>query len=82
MDIDYDLALRYIGKRVAMERDLRGWNQAQLAEHSGINKRMVQRAENGERAGGAVVLWRLLETLGVSYSEVIADAERRASQAG
>lgn len=77
--MDMDEALRILGARIAMERDLRGWTQKELAEASGINLRMIKRIESGERAGGADVPWRLAQTLGFNYAEAIGEAERRAN---
>lgn len=77
--MDMDEALRILGKRIAMERNVRGWTQKELAETSGVNVRMIKRVEAGERAGGADVPWRLARALGFEFSEAIAEAERRAN---
>lgn len=40
-----------LGRRVVRFREAKGWNQEDLAYHSGVSNRTIQRIENGQHEG-------------------------------
>jgi transcriptional regulator with XRE-family HTH domain len=76
------------GLAVRIFRERRGWNQAQLARASTVDRGYISRIETGLVDPGLQVQRRLAEALGVSQTELMAQAEeelersrRRAGQA-
>ena len=63
-----------IGARVRAHRTERGWTLDQLAERSGVSRRMVVNVEQGANASIATLL-RLSDALGVGLSALV-DVER------
>lgn len=63
-----------IGERVRHHRTQRGWTLDQLAERSGVSRRMVVNVEQGANASIATLL-RLSDALGTGLSALV-DVER------
>jgi transcriptional regulator with XRE-family HTH domain len=63
------------GLAVRIFRERRGWNQAQLSHASGIDRGYISRIETGGADPGLRVQHRLAEALGVSLTELVAQAE-------
>jgi transcriptional regulator with XRE-family HTH domain len=63
------------GLAVRIFRERRGWNQAQLANASDIDRGYISRIETGLVDPGLQVQRRLAEALGVSLTELVAQAE-------
>ena len=56
------------------EREYKGWTQAELAEKSGINVRMIQHYEQGSKdinKASVVTVLNLAEALGVDVYAII-----------
>lgn len=76
-----------IGDVIRKERDARGWNQIKLGQEAGryvlkrsdkpINKNTVSKVEKQPYSSKLGTVWRLLATLGLTFSEV----EQRLSKA-
>jgi transcriptional regulator with XRE-family HTH domain len=65
-----------IGARVRSERTAHGWTLDQLAERSGVSRRMVVNVEQGTSNASIATLLRLSGAFGVSLSALVAvDAE-------
>ena len=62
-----------IGARVRNARTLRGWTLDQLAEHSGVSRRMIVNVEAGTSNASIATLLRLATALHVSLAYVVSD---------
>jgi transcriptional regulator with XRE-family HTH domain len=60
---------------VHAERERRGWSIAALAERSGVSKAMISKVERGAASPTAALLGRLSGALGMTLSELLAQAE-------
>lgn len=65
-----------IGSRVKQERQARGWTLDQLAEATGVSRRMVVSVEQGEVNPSVGTLLRLSEALGVGLPALVEPPER------
>lgn len=63
------------GLAVRIFRERRGWNQAQLARASSVDRGYISRIETGIVDPGLQVQRRLAEALGISLTELMAQAE-------
>ena len=64
-----------IGERVRQQRTARGWTLDELAERSGVSRRMVITIEHGEGNPSIATLLRISDALGVGLP-VLVDVER------
>ena len=64
-----------IGERVRQQRTTRGWTLDELAERSGVSRRMVITIEHGEGNPSIATLLRIGDALGVGLP-VLVDVER------
>jgi transcriptional regulator with XRE-family HTH domain len=64
-----------IGRRVRQYRGTRGWTLDELAERSGVSRRMVISIEHGEGNPSIATLLRISDALGIGLP-VLVDAER------
>ncbi len=64
-----------IGERVRQHRTARGWTLDELAERSGVSRRMVITIEHGEGNPSIATLLRISDALGVGLP-VLVDVER------
>jgi transcriptional regulator with XRE-family HTH domain len=64
-----------IGRRVRQHRGARGWTLDELAERSGVSRRMVISIEHGEGNPSIATLLRISDALGVGLP-VLVDVER------
>lgn len=76
-----------LAARLRVEREVRGWSLAELAERAGVSKAMISRVERGEASPTAALLGKLSGALGLTMSTLLARAEatdsgvvRRANQ--
>jgi transcriptional regulator with XRE-family HTH domain len=60
---------------VRAERERRGWSIAVLAERSGVSGAMISKVERGAASPTATLLGRLSGALGMTLSELLAQAE-------
>ena len=67
--------LRSFGLAVRIFRERQGWSQAQLAQNSGIDRAYISRIESGGVDPGLEMQRRLANALGISHTELIAQAE-------
>jgi transcriptional regulator with XRE-family HTH domain len=66
-----------IADRVRLERGIRGWSLAALAERANVSKAMLSAIERGEASPTAVLLVRIAAAFGMTLSQLIARAELR-----
>ena len=66
-----------VGARVRTARTLRGWTLDQLAEHSGVSRRMIVNVEAGTSNASIATLLRLATALHVSLADVVSDVSPR-----
>src|SRR3954469_2703076 len=64
-----------IGERIRRHRTTRGWTLDELAERSGVSRRMVINIEHGEGNPSIATLLRISDALGVGLP-VLVDVER------
>lgn len=62
-----------VGRRVRESRAERGWTLDQLAERSGVSRRMIVNVEAGTSNASIATLLRLANALQVSLAELVAD---------
>lgn len=62
-----------IGRRVRDARVARGWTLDQLAEGSGVSRRMIVNVESGAANASIATLLRLSTALGIPLAELIDD---------
>jgi transcriptional regulator with XRE-family HTH domain len=68
-----DLALRSrIGERVRARRHARAWTLDELAERSGVSRRMLVNVEQGTTNASIATLLRLSEALGLGLPSLVA----------
>jgi transcriptional regulator with XRE-family HTH domain len=79
MDSGADVGLAaLIGRRVRSARSGRGWTLDDLAERSGVSRRMVVNVEQGVTNASIATLLRLSTALGVSLESLVAMPESTA----
>ena len=66
---------RAFGLAVRIFRERQGWSQAQLADTSKIDRGYISRIELGNVDPGLAMQRRLADALGISHTELIAQAE-------
>ena len=79
-----DTATR-IARRLRLERDARGWSQADLAERSGVAKATISKIEREAMSPTAVLLVRLAGAFDLTLAGLLVRAEsdgERVSRAG
>ena len=54
-----------LGRRVVRYREAKGWNQEDLAYHSGVSNRTIQRLERGQHDGRVKTIQALARQLDV-----------------
>jgi transcriptional regulator with XRE-family HTH domain len=67
-----DICVR-LGRRLRKLRTDRGWNQAYLAEISGIDRVHISELENGRREAGLRVLEMLATSFQITLAELMTD---------
>lgn len=67
-----DICVRF-GRRLAQLRESRGWDQADLAAHSGIGRVHISNLENGKEEPGLRTIEIFALSFGTSVSELLAD---------
>ena len=60
-----------VGRRLRKLRTDRGWNQAYLAEISGVGRVHISELENGRREAGLRILEMLAVSFEISLSELL-----------
>ena len=64
-----------LARRLRLERDIRGWSLAELAERSGVSKATISKIERAEVSPTAVVLVRLASAFDLTLGGLLARAE-------
>src|SRR5690349_21772411 len=64
-----------IAQRVRLERDLRNWSLAELAERSGVSKAMISKIEREEVSPTATILARLAAAFDMTLATLLLRAE-------
>jgi len=75
MATDSDSSSTQIARRLRLERDLRGWSLADLAERSGVSKAMISKIEREEVSPTAVILVRLAGAFDLTLAGLLVRAE-------
>jgi transcriptional regulator with XRE-family HTH domain len=65
-----------IARRLRLERDARGWSQADLAERAGVSKAAISKIEREEASPTAVILVRLAGAFDLTLAGLLVRAER------
>ncbi len=78
MDTLVDNAGARIARRVRLERDARGWSQADLAERAGVSKATISKIEREEASPTAVILVRLAGAFDLTLAGLLVRAEAEA----
>jgi transcriptional regulator with XRE-family HTH domain len=65
-----------IGERVRARRHARGWTLDELAERSGVSRRMLVNVEQGVTNASIATLLRLSEALGIGLPSLVAPNDR------
>lgn len=65
-----------VGRRVREARVSRGWTLDQLAEHSGVSRRMIVNVEAGASNASIATLLRLATSLKVGLADLVAESQR------
>jgi transcriptional regulator with XRE-family HTH domain len=76
MDTLVDDAGARIARRLRLERDARGWSQADLAERAGVSKAAISKIEREEASPTAVILVRLAGAFDLTLAGLLVRAER------
>lgn len=64
-----------IARRLAAEREARGWSLASLATRSGVSKAMLSKIERREASPTAAVLVRIAAAFGLTLAELLTAPE-------
>lgn len=75
MDGDVTELATLIGVRVRTARTLQGWTLDQLAERSGVSRRMVVKVEQGQTNPSVTTLLLLSDALGIGLPTLVAERE-------
>jgi transcriptional regulator with XRE-family HTH domain len=62
-----------VGRRIRAARAARGWTLDQLAEHSGVSRRMIVNVESGSSNASITTLLRLATAVHVTLAELVTD---------
>src|SRR5690348_13656973 len=62
-----------VGRRVRAARGVQGWTLDELAERSGVSRRMVVNVESGRANASISTLLRLATALRVSLADLVSD---------
>jgi transcriptional regulator with XRE-family HTH domain len=65
-----------LGRRVRAARSARGWTLDQLAEHSGVSRRMIVNVESGSSSPSITTLLRLANGLGLTLADLVSDTDQ------
>lgn len=76
-DVDIRLAAR-----IKSEREARGWSLADLAEHSGVSRSMINKVERHQSSPTSALLARIANAFGMTMSTLLIRAEGAAERAG
>jgi transcriptional regulator with XRE-family HTH domain len=80
MDTIVDDTITRIARRLRLERDSRGWSQADLAERSGVSKATISKIEREEMSPTAVILVRLAGAFDLTLAGLLLRAEDQAGR--
>lgn len=64
-----------VGRRVRAARSSRGWTLDELAQHSGVSRRMIVNVESGTASASITTLLRLASALQVSLADLVAEPQ-------
>lgn len=73
-NIEDDTTLR-LAQRLRLEREVRGWSLAELAERSGVSKAAISKIERGEASPTAALLARLSGAFELTLAALLTRAE-------
>lgn len=75
MDNLVDDSAARIARRLKLERELRGWSLADLADRAGVSKAMISKVEREEVSPTAVILVRLAGAFDLTLAGLLLRAE-------
>jgi transcriptional regulator with XRE-family HTH domain len=64
-----------LARRIAREREARGWSQGELARRSDVSKAMISKVEREEASPTAVLLAKVASAFGLTLATLLARAE-------
>ncbi|KZM70786.1 helix-turn-helix transcriptional regulator [Nocardia terpenica] len=77
---DFEAETAQVNKAVGIElrvlRTRRGWNQEQLAEAIGVDKKTIGRLERGDRSMTMGQMYRICKAFGIKPSQLVGSVER------
>jgi len=80
MDTIVDKQSAQLARRIRLERDARGWSQADLAEHSGVAKATISKIERQEMSPSAQILVRIAAAFDLTLAQLLLRVEADASR--
>lgn len=75
MALILDKITEQIAQHVRLEREVRGWSQADLAQRAGVSRAAVSKIERGEMSPTAVLLVRLAGAFDLTLAGLLLRAE-------
>src|SRR5690349_25073978 len=75
MNIIIDDTAALLAQRIRLERDLRNWSLADLAEKSGVSKAMISKIEREDVSPTAAILGRLAAAFDMTLATLLLRAE-------
>ncbi len=75
MDRIVDITGAQIARRIKLERDARGWSQAELAERADVAKATISKIERGDMSPTAAMLVRLASAFDLTLAGLLLRAE-------
>lgn len=75
MDTILDESASQLAQRIRLERDMRGWSLADLADRSGVSKAMISKIEREEVSPTAAILGRLAAAFDLTLAALLLRAE-------
>ncbi len=75
MDTIVDNTEALLAQRIRLERDLRNWSLADLADRSGVSKAMISKIEREEVSPTAAILGRLAAAFEMTLAALLLKAE-------
>lgn len=69
-----------ISEIVIKHREKKGWTQRELAQHSGVCERTIQRAEDDKNTISTMTQRKLAEALGIEFEDFLDSSQKRMLQ--
>jgi transcriptional regulator with XRE-family HTH domain len=73
--MEFPGAETHLASKLRLEREIRGWTLADLAQRSGVSRAMISKIERSEASPTAALLGRLSAAFGLTMSQLFAQLE-------